>query len=476
MSELNDKGAEKSVLSGLCIYGSDAYVDIEDIITINSFVQDNNKIIFRCLTECFAQGINKIDVPSIFAAATTLNYQDVVINDKKIVEYIRALFNFPIHLENVRNHASRLITLEIARMAQLKHQEAQDLLSEIKGNESISEVLNISENATFSLIEEVNMSKKDEPSLVGDNLEEHLIELSENPVENMGVPTPWPRFNACIGGGLRPGVNLIGARPKTGKTTLAVNAAIHFCSQNIPTLVVDTEMDKMDISYKIVSNLSDVNINAVETGTFGANDVTRQAVICAAKRVKEMPYSHVSVPGKDFEDILSIIRRWIHKNVGFDENGEANPHVVIYDYFKLMNDKNLKEMKEYQALGFQISKMTDFCQKYKTPILAFVQLNRDGISGEVNTSIISQSDRLLWLCASASVYRRKTVEEIGIDGPEKGNMKLHILEARFGPALDPADFVAISARNECAQISDIGLHSHIITNNNEETSGFEEKE
>jgi len=478
LSALRDKGSERAVLSGLCLFGRDAYVDVEDIINVDSFMENNNKILYRCLEECFKEGVDKLDATEIFSASTRLNYQDLVIKDNAMVEYIRSLFNFPIHLENIRKHAETLIKLQIGRMTQLRLQEALDKTVELNGTEDISDILAIAESATFGLIEDVNNTSSDEPTLMGDGLTDYLEDLADNPRESIGIPTPWPNYNACVGGGLRVGVNLFCARPKTGKTTLAVNSALHITQQGIPVLKLDTEMSISDISHKVVANQSGVNITSIETGTFGSNDIKRQQVLEGAKEIAKLPYYHVNVAGKEFDEVLSIARRWIHKVVGFDEDGKTKPHAIIYDYFKLMNSDSLKSMQEYQSMGFQISQMHDFCQRYNSPVMAFVQVNRDGVGGEVNTSIISQSDRLLWLCVSACVYKRKTAEERGVDGTDKGNMKMYILESRFGPSLDLSDFICMEMEADEARISELGLMSVLQTQTepDQRPQGFEDEE
>jgi hypothetical protein len=142
------------------------------------------------------------------------------------------------------------------------------------------------------------------------------------------------------------------------------------------------------------------------------------------KKLEKIPFYHRWVGGKAFEEISSIMRRWIYQNVGFNSEGKTNPHLIIYDYFKLMNDDNLGKMQEYQAIGFQISYLSDFCKKYNTPCLSFVQINRDGITKDTS-DIISQSDRLLWLATSVAIFKRLTKDEIIQNGGTKfGNRRM----------------------------------------------------
>jgi hypothetical protein len=145
------------------------------------------------------------------------------------------------------------------------------------------------------------------------------------------------------------------------------------------------------------------------------------------------------------------MRRWILQEVGFDENGRTNNCLIIYDYLKLMSADSLSNIQEFQALGFQITSLHNFCVEYDCPCLSFVQLNRDGITRE-STDVVSGSDRLIWLCTSFSIFKNKSDEEIAEDGPEAGNRKLIPIVARHGPALEDGDYINMSMNGSIAQI------------------------
>ena len=59
---------------------------------------------------------------------------------------------------------------------------------------------------------------------------------------------------------------------------------------------------------------------------------------------------------------LSIIRRWLAREVGINDQGKANNCVIIYDYLKIMDSAEIKgDMKEYQVLGISHEFLAQFC-------------------------------------------------------------------------------------------------------------------
>jgi len=46
---LADPSAERAVLSGICNYGEEVYLEISDILQPSSFTIDSNAILYQCL-------------------------------------------------------------------------------------------------------------------------------------------------------------------------------------------------------------------------------------------------------------------------------------------------------------------------------------------------------------------------------------------------------------------------------------------
>ena len=169
--------------------------------------------------------------------------------------------------------------------------------------------------------------------------------------------------------------------------------------------------------------------------------------------VKGVPYYHVNIGGKPFEDQLAIMRRWLARHVGLNPDGTAKECVIIYDYLKLMNSADIKDVAEFQALGFMMTALHNFALKYSVPILSFIQLNRDGITKE-STDAASGSDRIIWLCSNFTIYKVKSDEEIAQDGEEHGNRKLVPIIARHGQGLEDKDYINVRMKGQFAHLEE----------------------
>jgi replicative DNA helicase len=455
---LCDVGAERAVLAGLLQHGLDSYVDISDIISVDSFTLPNNQILFKCITKIIENN-QSVDVASLLSVAKNLDVLEVI-NTKQELSYINSLFQFPVNADNVFHFAVQVKKFEFARKIQKLADKIHKEVGEINGTESVNDIINILEEPVTEFLREDDGGEN--PEKIGQGVNDYVTFLSENKCDIIGIPTGFSRYDDAIGGGLRRKcVDLVSARPKVGKSVFADNVALNVSSLGIPVLVLDTEMSKEDHLNRLIANLSGVPINEVATGKFIDDEIKNNKVQLAVKKLESIPYSYVSVAGKPFEQILNLIRRWVFQEVKADENGKTNDCVIIYDYLKLMSSSSItNNIQEYQALGFQITSLHNLCVKLDIPCLSFVQLNRDGITKE-STDAVSGSDRLIWLCTSFCIFKAKSPEEIAEDGPQSGNRKLVPIVARHGSGLDDGDYINIQMNGSHAKLIELSTRNEL---------------
>lgn len=473
MNILSDSAAERAVLAGVCKYGADAYMDIADIVNETTFTVDSNVTIFKCLKHIFNidPNIISIDIASIYSAANEIKL-DQVLSKKEEAQHLRAILDFPVNIENVRKFAAKIRKLEIARLLSQQLESAKNKISEVNGTEPITQILGLAEDAIFNFSSLLNDTDSG-PISIGTNIEDYVKSLVDNPVDQVGISTGFPVYDHAIGGGLRKStVNVIAARPKTGKTLLADNMGYYIANKlKIPVLNMDTEMTTEDHINRVLAMSTETEISSIETGKFANSADQKQKIADAVKELKDTKLYYKAIPGKPFEEQLAIMRRWLLKEVGLHPDGTAKDCVIFYDYLKLMDSQGMsQDLKEYQVLGFMMTSLHNFASRYKVPIVAFIQLNRDGITKE-STDTASGSDRIIWLCSNFTIFKRKTEEEIGEDGSKAGNRKLIPLISRHGSGLDDNDYINCHMKGWCAKITE-GKTKLELNNNDNSDEGF----
>jgi replicative DNA helicase len=462
MGELKDLGAERAVLAGTA-HSSDAFLDVDFQLGAETFTDDTNQIIWKCIKSIRDENLESIiDVPLIRSKARELGFEHIVENPEEL-NYIKKILGFVVETSNVRKFAAIIRKFEIARLLNDQLEEAQDEIGRIKGNESIDTILSIAQNKVFDFSD---LLINDEEGIVhvSQGALEYYDYLKDNPRELVGISTGFPIWDSFIGGLRRKTVSLIGARAGLGKSMISDNVALHIAGKTkIPTLYLDTEMALDGHWHRLWANVSGIPMKVIETGKFSKNDIKTDKVKQAVDYINSIPYYYANISGKPFEEILSYIRRWLIKEVGYNTDGKLNDCVVIYDYLKMMSSAGLSsDMKEYQILGFQMTGLHNFTVKFDIPILSFVQLNRDGIDKE-GLEALAQSDRIGWLASNASIYKLKSEDEMGPTS-QYGNRKIILIKNRYGPINGYNEYINMKFEGEYARITEGPLSSKIPIN------------
>jgi len=462
------------VLGGIFQYGIEAFVEADTILKTETFTSEKNQKIYRCLQLCMANG-DSVDIPSFYSSASDLGYAKVM-EDKEFVDYITAIRNTKVKIENVNQHSKILRRLQFARELQDSARQSFKNLTEVTGRETLSEIQSMAEEPVQTLSLQYQKGNEDKPKLIGETIRERVMNMIENPDTTRGISTGMKEYDQMIGGGLaRQCVDVFVARKKEGKSIMADNVAYFIANNQIPVLLLDTEMQEGEHQDRLLSHLSQVDIGEIVHAEYTKDTVKTGKVMDAVDAIEAVPYTYAKVVGKKFSEVLSEIRRWILQTVGYDETGRLNDCVVIYDYFKITNTDELNgDLKENQILGFQMSTLKDFCSEYDFPVMTFVQANRDGITME-DSRIVASSDRIMDTATSLTIYKAKTQEEIQEDGGTRyGNKKLVGVMYRHGPGLDN-DYVNMMFDGDHATLTCLGTRNNMLNSREWETKDDEDE-
>jgi hypothetical protein len=245
---------------------------------------------------------------------------------------------------------------------------------------------------------------------------------------------------------------------KVGKSTICKNIAYNVASKNIPVLYLDTEMETEDQKNRLLASVGDVNIDIVETGQFSTNPIERQKITEAVGKIASTKFYHKNIASMSIEMQLAIIRKWIISVVGLNKDGKAKECLLVYDYIKLMDSKELAKGQEHQLLGFLMTTLQGLAVKYDIPILTAAQLNRDGISKE-DTSVIGGSDRIAQYGSNIAVLKWKSPEELAAENYEWGNQKLIVMASRYGEQTQPGDYINVMFDGAKSKMSEKGVRA-----------------
>lgn len=477
---LVDLPAERAVLGGIYQHGQDAYLDVADFIKIGTFSDMTNQAVYRCLHHLFeTKGFQQIEEADLMVAMSETG-MDHIMSKPEEVRYVRSIINSRVGLSNIRRWAAKLRKLEISRLLVEQLDVAKTDIQAIRGDEPIEHILGLAENAIFDFTSLISSEDDGEPELITNGLRDWLEYLESNPVDNVGISSGMGHYDFSIGGGFRrKTVSLIGARPKIGKSMLSLTIGVHVAKKlGIPVLYLDTEMTKEDHWSRLMpmackQNNASVTIGEIETGKYANDAFHLQKVHETLDDLEKCnaPFYYKNITGKPFEDILGIMRRWVHKVVGLDENGSVKDCLIIYDYMKLMSSDSINEgLKEYQIMGFMMTTLHNFAVRHDVPILSFIQLNREGENSD-GGAVISQSDRILWLVTNFCIFRTKTDEEVVEMGPNQGNRKMVPIAARHGEGLIRDDYINMNMEGKYAFITELDLRSEVMRAREARASG-----
>jgi len=418
---------ERHVLSGLLRH-PDVISEIDSFIGAGDFYHDVHQTIF-CVIRDAVLANEKVDKVLIANKITNLGIASK--DDIEIFEYINSLCYTPINRDAVLEACKELVKVRVRREL---NETAEQIKSHTKSssNETLEEIISKCDSIYSEKVSSYTF--EDNPENVFDDLEFKVEDRGNNPQEDTGLATTYSEFNRLFGG-LRDGnVYAIVSRPAQGKTTfindLCLGAAI---KNDVPVLVLDTEMTTEEIQFRMAAANTGVPLWYLETGRWRNNEEMTNKVRKYFKEVKKHQYFHYHVRNKNVDEICALIRRWHMKHVG-----RGNRCVIAYDYVKLTGEKVSQNWAEHQAIGEKIDKLKRVAEEIKAPLITAMQMNRSGETHNRNSgslvddsSAISLSDRLQWFATFVAIFRRKTTDEIALDGERFGTHKLIPLKTRF---------------------------------------------
>ena len=204
-------------------------------------------------------------------------------------------------------------------------------------------------------------------------------------------------------------LTIIGARPGTGKTTLALKIAYNIAIENIKVGIISLEMSETQLVQKMIARLARVDSNKIRDGML--TDAEKVAVTEASMKIYDLPF-FINTKAKNIQDIEAYARRLKNK----EDLG-----LLIIDYIQLIKSINKTNSREQEVA--EITRTLKLLSlELKIPIIGLCQLNRNAarnkpILADLRESgaIEQDADNVIFLYKKEENTEPKNIEDIVID-------------------------------------------------------------
>ena len=182
-----------------------------------------------------------------------------------------------------------------------------------------------------------------------------------------GIPLPWDRLNAVLGGFQPGGVHIIAARPSVGKTSLVMQIMSYLANRGYHVAFNCLDMGWKNNTKRFFASAANVSLNTVANGKPSDDEIVR--LENTAKQLKRWDREGL-YEIKSYHSINDF-REWCYAKKATDKLD-----IVIVDYVQQFRIKN-EGKAENDRLTDIILDLKSMAIDLQIPVVVLSQLNRD---------------------------------------------------------------------------------------------------
>lgn len=331
---------------------------VADILEPRHFADARHREVYKAACDLYAKGHepNPITLKNHFEVTGSLV-------DIGGPGYLALLASSIVTIINSRDYAQTIIDRWLRRRTIVALEEGIDALHDMTIGLAAVQVV---ENIERDLFKATTMRAGDDRVISMARVMGGMIDTADAAAKGglaAGITTGLSTIDDKIGA-MRPG-NLIyiGARPSMGKTTLAVNIALHVARTQGAVYFYSGEMNADEIGAVMQAQLSGIPAWRVLGGRFTVDEFGK--IQRAAEELKTLPIYFDEQPGAFVTDIRSRARR-------------VKPKLLIGDYIQIMGggspDDDNRRTVDRVSNASRLLKQT--AKDLGCPIIALSQLSR----------------------------------------------------------------------------------------------------
>ena len=356
IKEISDIQSESGVV-GTLVYHPD-YILHTDYLFPNYFYGVENGCLYWAIQELYREGIsNKLQShKGVVRAMEKYNLPAVQ-------EYMELYKQAARHtLEEYQMLANNIVTCAFKRdLVKVSNEVVSDCF---KSQLSLDQLSNFVYSKLDGLTQKYISNA--EVQTLGESIDDVWNEICSRRTENgmYGIPSKYPLLNEYFTyetGELA----MLQARYKQGKSVFLLNEVVHKLRNNVPSLVIDTEMQTRLYVERLISHITGIEIKRIKSGNYSKEEDTRIKTCIAW--IKDQPFVHIYDPQMTYEKMYSICKMLKYK-MGLT--------FFCYDYLK-SNESDTG--KNYNILGEKCDFLKNrIAGELDLAVLSACQLGRQG--------------------------------------------------------------------------------------------------
>ncbi len=208
------------------------------------------------------------------------------------------------------------------------------------------------------------------------------------------ILTGFNSLDYILGGGLYPGLYVLGAISSLGKTALALQLADRIAEQGQPVLFFSLEMGRYEMVCRSLARVlfeqtGDQDIttgNVLKTFYKGQDLYSRPAFQAALEAYKQGPAKHLTLTEGDYNLNIEGLRQSITE---YAARTGRRP-VVVVDYLQVLKPIDIR-MSEKQHIDLTVVELKRISRDLNLPVIAVSSFNRASYKTDVSFEAFKES-------------------------------------------------------------------------------------
>ena len=350
--------AERAVLGGLML-DPGRLDEVAEVLQPDAFYREAHKQLFQLMLDMGGRG-EPTEMVAVVERVMAQGAAEVMGG----LPYISALPDNVPSTENLLYYAGVVQDRAVRRRLLEACQKVAGRV--YAGEDELAELLDGAEGQVLAVTREgVKQKDWEGTEAIGKALIDDLIARQNAPRDAAGIPTGYRGLDRLLNGLRKQQLVVLAARPRMGKSALAMNICLNLAQQGHRVGFLSLEMSKAQLMTRLYAGLGFVNLGHLLNGTLTRPEWS--SLLQAQVVANELPIHIDDAPGLTLREVRTRALRL--------KRDYPDLALLVVDYLGIMSAANSRMTAE-QAVAENAQGLKNLAKELDLPVLVLAQLNR----------------------------------------------------------------------------------------------------